>query len=62
MLVITRKNGERLVIDHDIEVTVLKIQGNRVKLGIRGPADVPIHREKLQARLVHQHSGCGRRG
>jgi len=44
MLVITRKTGERLIIGHDIEVTVLKIRGNRVKLGIRGPADVPIHR------------------
>jgi len=51
MLVITRKNGERLIIGHDIEVTVLKIRGNRVKLGIRGPADVPIHREELQARI-----------
>ena len=37
MLVITRKNGEQLIIGHDIEVTVLKIRGNRVKLGIRGP-------------------------
>ena len=39
-----------MVIGHDIEVTVLKIHGNRVKLGIRGPADVPIHRQELQAR------------
>ena len=62
MLVITRKNGERLVIGHDIEVTVLKIRGNRVKLGIRGPADVPIHRKELQARILHPSpdKGCGR--
>ena len=61
MLVITRKTGERLVIGHDIEVTVLKIQGNRVKLGIRGPADVPIHREELQARIRHPSpdTSCG---
>jgi carbon storage regulator len=52
MLVITRKNGEQLIIGHDIEVTVLKIRGNRVKLGIRGPADVPIHRKELQARIL----------
>ena len=38
MLVLTRKIGERVMIGHDIEVTVLKIQGNRVKLGIRGPS------------------------
>jgi carbon storage regulator len=62
MLVITRKNGERLIIGHDIEVTVLKIQGNRVKLGIRGPADVPIHRKELQARILHPSpdTSCGR--
>jgi carbon storage regulator len=61
MLVITRKNGERLIIGHDIEVTVLKIRGNRVKLGIRGPADVPIHREELQARILHPSpdTSCG---
>jgi len=52
MLVLTRKIGERVVIGHDIEVTVLKIQGNRVKLGIRGPANVPIHRKELQARIL----------
>ena len=52
MLVLTRKIGERVVIGHNIEVTVLKIQGNRVKLGIRGPADVPIHRKELQARIL----------
>ena len=52
MLVLTRKIGERVVIGHNIEVTVLKIQGGRVKLGIRGPADVPIHRKELQARIL----------
>jgi carbon storage regulator len=61
MLVITRKNGEQLIIGHDIEVTVLKIQGNRVKLGIRGPADVPIRRKELQSRLLRPSPdrGCG---
>ena len=62
MLVITRKTGERLIIGQDIEVTVLKIHGNRVKLGIHGPADVPIHRKELQARILHPSpdKGCGR--
>jgi carbon storage regulator len=61
MLVITRKNGERLVIGQDIEVTVLKIRGNRVKLGIHGPADVPIHRKELQTRILHPSpdTSCG---
>lgn len=54
MLVITRKNREQLIIGGDIEVTVLKIQSNRVKLGIRGPADVPIHRKELHERVLRR--------
>jgi carbon storage regulator len=41
------------MIGRDIEVTVLKIHGNRVRLGIRGPADVPIHRKELHGRILH---------
>jgi len=59
MLVITRKSREQLIIGRDIEVTVLKIQGNRVKLGIRGPADVPIHRKELHERTLHHPSHTG---
>lgn len=47
MLVLSRRMGERVVIGHEIEVTVLEVRGNRVKLGVRGPADVPVHREEL---------------
>lgn len=62
MLVVTRKNGEQLMIGHDIEVTVLKIRGNRVKLGIRGPVDVPIYRKELEARITlpSPDTGCAR--
>lgn len=52
MLVITRKNGEQLIIGGHTEVTVLRIHGNRVKLGIRGLADVQIHRKELHARVL----------
>jgi carbon storage regulator len=47
MLVLSRRQGERVIIGQEIEVTVLEIHGNRVKLGVRGPADVPICREEL---------------
>ena len=62
MLVITRKNGEQLIIGHDIEVTVLTIRGKCVKLGILAPADVPIHPKELQASIRHPlpDAGCGR--
>jgi len=50
MLVLTRKNQERVFIGRDIEVTVLKIHGNRVKLGIKGPSNVVILRGDLAVR------------
>lgn len=51
MLVLSRKNGEQVVIGRDIVVTVLSIQGGRVKLGFSGPAEVPIHREELRQQI-----------
>ena len=56
MLVLTRKQGERIVIGHDIHVTVLKIAGNRVRLGIAGPPEVPIHRAEVGERIRDEHS------
>jgi len=50
MLVLSRKNQERIVIGQDIEVTVLSIQGNRVQLGICAPVEVPIVRKELEGR------------
>ncbi len=47
MLILSRKTGEALLIDGDIEVTVLEIQGDRVRIGINAPADVPILRREI---------------
>jgi carbon storage regulator len=47
MLVLTRKAGERIVIDNSIVVEVLEIQGNRVRIGIQAPSGVTILREEL---------------
>jgi carbon storage regulator len=47
MLVLSRKRGEEIVIGNDITVTVLAVDGDRVKLGITAPAEVPIHREEI---------------
>lgn len=51
MLVLTRKCGEQVVIGRDIKVKVLEIRGGRVKLGLVGPAEVPMHREEIQQRV-----------
>lgn len=47
MLVLSRKVGETLVIDGNITVKVVRIQGNRITLGIEAPSDVKILRGEL---------------
>jgi carbon storage regulator len=49
MLVLTRKAGERIVIDDNIVVEVLEVQGNRVRIGIQAPQGVTILRQELLA-------------
>ena len=47
MLVLSRKIGERIVINDQITVEVLQVIGNRIRLGITAPSGVPILREEL---------------
>ena len=47
MLVLTRKLNESIVIDGNITVTVVEVRGNRVKLGINAPVEVPVMREEV---------------
>jgi carbon storage regulator len=52
MLVLTRKVGERIVIDNNIVLEVLSVKGNRIRLGIEAPPSVNIVREELQPHFV----------
>ena len=58
MLVLSRKRGEVVVIGGNIEVTVLEVHGDRVKLGLRGPADVPFRREEICRRIAREKAAC----
>jgi carbon storage regulator len=58
MLVLSRKESERLVIDNRIVVHVMRVAGGRVKLGIEAPLEVPVHREELLHRLPGKPSGA----
>lgn len=51
MLVLTRRLGETLMIGDTIEVTVLNIKGNQVRLGIAAPQDVPVHRDEIYEKV-----------
>lgn len=51
MLVLTRRLGESIIIDHDIVVTVLEVHGDKVRLGVTAPKSVAVHREEVYRRL-----------
>ena len=51
MLALSRKKGEALVINNDIEVTVLEVKGDQVKIGISAPKEVPIYRKELYLQI-----------
>lgn len=47
MLVLSRKLNEKIVIDGNIVVTIVKIDRNQVRIGIQAPGDVPVYREEI---------------
>lgn len=47
MLALSRKKNEALVINNNIEVTILEIKGEQVKLGISAPKEVPVYRKEV---------------
>ena len=52
MLVLSRKSGERVLVGEDIEVVVLEVEGDRVKLGFTAPRYVPICRAEIHRELA----------
>lgn len=54
MLILTRKIGESLLIGDEIEVTILNVRGNQVKVGVRAPKDVSVHRKEIYQRIKSQ--------
>lgn len=51
MLVLSRRTGERIVIGDDVELVVVSVQGDRVKLGFQAPHGITIHREEVYERV-----------
>lgn len=54
MLILTRRIGETLNIGDEVQVTVLGVKGNQVRLGINAPKDVPVHREEIYERIKRE--------
>lgn len=51
MLALSRKKSEALIINNNIEITVLEIKGEQVKLGISAPKDVPVYRKEVYVQI-----------
>lgn len=51
MLALSRKKNEALVINNNVEITVLEIKGEQVKLGISAPKEVPIYRKEVYVQI-----------
>lgn len=51
MLVLSRKIGEKIVIDGGIEVVVVRVKRGKVSLSVQAPKDVPIHRKEISDRI-----------
>lgn len=51
MLALSRKKGEALMINNDIEITVLDIKGEQVKIGISAPKEVPVYRKEVYIQI-----------
>ena len=58
MLALTRKKGEALVINNNIEITVLEIRGDQIKIGISAPKDVPVYRKEGYLQIQQENQAA----
>lgn len=62
MLVLTRKKGETIIIGDDIEITVLDIKGEQVRVGIKAPKDVSILRNEIYLAIKEENQSALKTG
>ena len=47
MLALSRKKGEAIIVNNNVEITILEVKGDQVKIGISAPKEVPIYRKEV---------------
>ena len=60
MLALARKSNESIMLGNDIEITVLEIKGDQVKLGIKAPKSVPIYRKEIYLQIQEENRQADR--
>ncbi|HLR15194.1 MAG TPA: carbon storage regulator CsrA [Bacillota bacterium] len=58
MLILRRKSNESIIIGDDIEITVMGIEGDQIKLGIDAPKNIEIHRKEIYLDIKEQNSAA----
>ena len=58
MLVLSRKKDECIVINNDITIVVVEIRGDKVRLGVEAPKEVPVHRKEVYEAIVRDDGGA----
>lgn len=58
MLVLSRKKEESIIIDGKIEVKIIRVDGDVVKVGIQAPSDVPIYRNEVYQQIQESNKGA----
>lgn len=51
MLALSRKKNEAIIINNNVEVTILEVKGDQVKIGITAPKDIPIYRKEVYVQI-----------
>ena len=62
MLVLTRKSNQSIMIGDDIEVSVLSIMGEKVRIGIQAPRTIPVFRKEVYLEIQQEKAAGGGRG
>ena len=55
MLALSRKKNEAIMVNNNIEITVLEIRGDQVKLGIAAPKEIPIYRKEVYVQIQQEN-------
>ena len=58
MLALTRKKGEYIIVNNDIEISILELRGDQVKIGISAPKEVPVYRKEVYIQIQKENEAA----
>ena len=58
MLALTRKKGESIIVNNDIEISILELRGDQVKIGTSAPKEVPVYRKEVYLQIQKENEAA----